>query len=55
VTDIMTALRESIEQARAMRKPMEKATGKREKEAAAGATASAQEKPQPKAKARRRA
>ena len=56
VTDIMTALRESIEQAKAMRKPMEKATGKREKEAAAVASAEAAEKPQAKAaKARRRA
>jgi DNA end-binding protein Ku len=40
VTDIMTALKQSLEQAKGMRKPMEKATGRRRKEEVAGKPAS---------------
>jgi DNA end-binding protein Ku len=55
VTDIMTALKESIEQAKEHRKPMVKATGKKAKEEPAAKTrqsAKAEGKP---AKARRSA
>ena len=54
VMDIMAALKQSIEQARALRKPMVKATGKKPKEevAASGQAAATDEKP---VRARKRA